>query len=369
MRVLIVSKALINRTYRQKLTELGRLGIEVIAAVPHEWREGGSVQRLERGASEEYRLLEIPIRLNGHFHLHHYPTLPAIIRDVQPDLVHMDEEPYNFATYHGIMAARRTKRASVFFTWQNLSRRYPPPFSWLETAVYRSVSLAMAGSEEAAGVLRVKGYRGPLSVIPQFGVDPTVFRPGPRLDQPFTIGFFNRLIPAKGPMLVLDTLRFLPGDSRLRFVGDGPVRGEIEREIVGRGLEGRVTIEPRLPSPSMPEALRTVHVIVLPSLTTPAWKEQFGRILIEAMASGIPVIGSDSGEIPRVVGSAGLIVPEGDVGALTAALLRMIDDRALRERLGRLGRQRVLDHFTHARIAEATAAAYRTALASDSERV
>lgn len=364
MRVLIVSKALVSVAYRQKLIELGRLGLEVVAAVPPAWREGGSVQRLEGGTSDGFRLLEIPIRLNGHFHLHYYPSLPAIIGDVQPDVVHLDEEPYNLATYHGVVAARRAKRPSMFFSWQNLVRRYPPPFAWMETAVYRSVSHALAGSEETAEVLRVKGYRGALSVIPQFGVDPTVFHPVPKPDGPFTIGFFNRLIPAKGPMLALEALRWLPRDSRLRFVGDGPMRGEIEREIVSRALEGRVTVEPRVPSRLMPEAVRSVDVIVLPSLTTGTWKEQFGRILIEAMASGVPVVGSDSGEIPRVIGDAGLIVPEGDARALSTALLHLANDRELRQRLGELGRRRVLDRFTHARIAGATAEAYQRAVAT-----
>lgn len=364
MRVLIVSKALVSGAYRTKLTELGRLGLDVVAAVPPEWREGGSVQRLEPGITDGYRLLELQIRLNGHFHLHHYPSLPAVIRDVRPDLVHMDEEPYNFATFRGVTAARHAKLPSIFFSWQNLVRRYPPPFSWLETAVYRTVSHALAGSEETAEVLRAKGYRKSLSVIPQFGVDPAVFRPAPRPDGPFTIGFFNRLIPAKGPMLALDALRWLPGESRLRFVGDGPARDEIERETVRRGLEGRVTIDPRVQSSAMPDTVRAVDVIVLPSLTTPTWKEQFGRILIEAMASGIPVIGSDSGEIPWVIGNAGLIVPEGDASALGKALSRLVHDPGLRDRLGQVGRQRVLDRFTHARIAEATVDAYRQALTS-----
>lgn len=361
MRVLIVSKALISRAYREKLTQLGRLGIDVVAAVPPQWREGGAVQRLERSTGDGYRLLEAPVRLSGHFHLHHYPSLPAMIRDLHPDLVHMDEEPYNLATFHGVMAARRLGLPSLFFSWQNLPRRYPPPFSWFERTVYRTVSHALAGSEEAADVLREKGYRKPLSVVPQFGVDPALFRPGPRPDGPFTVGFFNRLIPAKGPLLALDALRVLPPEARLRFVGDGPMRETIEREIVARGWGQRVTIEPRVPSAEMPAIVRSVHAIILPSLTTSRWKEQFGRVLIEAMASGVPVVGSDSGEIPRVVGDGGLIVPEGDAEALGRALLRLERDGELRQTLGLLGRQRVLERFTHARIAEVSLDAYKQA--------
>ena len=71
-----------------------------------------------------------------------------------------------------------------------------------------------------------------------------------------------------------------------------------------------------MPSTEVPAVLRALDVLVLPSLTTPSWKEQFGRVLQEAMACAIPVVGSDSGEIPHVIGDAGLVTPEGDAAAL-----------------------------------------------------
>ena len=112
----------------------------------------------------------------------------------------------------------------------------------------------------------------------------------------------------------------------------------------------------------MPEVLQGLDAVVLPSLTTPRWKEQFGRILIEAMACGVPVVGSDSGEIPEVIGDAGLIVPEGNASVLARALQCLYDDRELREDLSRRGRRRVLERFTHAHVADLTAKAYRQAL-------
>ncbi len=92
----------------------------------------------------------------------------------------------------------------------------------------------------------------------------------------------------------------------------------------------------------VPRALAEIDTLAAPSLTQPHWKEQFGRVLIEAMACGVPVVGSDSGEIPQVVGDAGLIVPEGDVAALRAALLHLAEDSSLCERLAHAGRARVL---------------------------
>jgi glycosyltransferase involved in cell wall biosynthesis len=105
-----------------------------------------------------------------------------------------------------------------------------------------------------------------------------------------------------------------------------------------------------------------MDVLALTSRTLPNWKEQFGRVLVEAMACGVPVIGSSSGEIPHVIGDAGLIVHEEDVDGLRNGLLQLMRDDALRLELGRRGRQRVLERFTQARVAAETVEIYRSML-------
>lgn len=363
MRALVVSKAFVVSEYRRKLAELARLGIDVIAVSPPAWREGGRDQVLERSTDAGYEFIISPIRWNGHFHLHYYPQLPALLQSVKPDIVHIDEEPYNLATFLGIRAAYRRGVPSVFFTWQNLLRRYPPPFRQMERAVYRMSRRALAGSDEAANVLQARGYAGPVSVVPQFGVDPDVFSPNGRKEGPYTVGFLNRFVPAKEPMLTLAAFAALPADARLLMVGDGPLRPAVESAVMTRGLGSRVAVTSRVPSPEVPKIIRSLDVAVLPSRTTATWKEQFGRVLIEAMACGVPVVATESGEIPQVVGDAGILVPEGNLEALTAALLALYQDAELRGHLGRLGRERVLARFTHVRVAELTAEAYRATLA------
>ena len=113
---------------------------------------------------------------NGHFHYHFYPGLAREISDFGPDIVHVDEEPYNFASAHAIWLAQKHSARALFFTWQNLNKRYPPPFSWIEKYCYRQAA-AIAGTDGAKDVLREKGFDGQLAVIPQFGVDPEVFHP------------------------------------------------------------------------------------------------------------------------------------------------------------------------------------------------
>lgn len=361
MKVLVVSKALVSAQHRRKLAEIAALGVQVTAVVPPEWREG-SVQRFEPGEDSAYRVVVSPIRFNGRFHLHYYPQLPAILRRERPDLLHADEEPYNLATFLAVRSAARLNIPSVFFTWQNILRRYPPPFRQMERYVYSASSGAIAGSAEAEGVLRSKGFDRAVSVIPQFGVDPSDFAPGDSPSGPFTVGFFNRLTATKGPFLALEALETLSDEIRLLMVGDGPLREQVERKISMSGLTERVTLRHRVPSAEIPQLLRRVHVSILPSLSSDTWKEQFGRVLVEAMAMGIPVVASASGEIPEVVGTAGLLVPEGSSSALAAALTNLYEDPALRADLGGRGRKRVLERYTHRRIAEQTVAAYRTVL-------
>jgi glycosyltransferase involved in cell wall biosynthesis len=95
----------------------------------------------------------------------------------------------------------------------------------------------------------------------------------------------------------------------------------------------------------MPEVLNEMDVLVLPSRTGQYWKEQFGRVLIEAMACGVPVIGSDSGGIPAVIGEAGLIFPEADVAGLRDALLKLRNDPLSRQRYIHKGLSRVSGEY------------------------
>jgi glycosyltransferase involved in cell wall biosynthesis len=129
------------------------------------------------------------------------------------------------------------------------------------------------------------------------------------------------------------------------------------------GISKRVRFLGRVASMQMPGFYGSLDVLVLPSRTRPNWKEQFGRVLVEAMACGVVVVGSDSGEIPHVIGEAGLIFPEGDAGALRRQLTRLWDNPDLRIELSRRARQRVLDHYTQERVALATFAVYQEMLA------
>ncbi len=366
MRVVMISKALVVGTYRQKLAAMAaQPDVDLTVVVPPYWREGRDRIALEPAETSRYRLVVTPMALNGSYHTHFYPHLTRILADTRPDLVHIDEEPYNLATFLALRSARRIGARTLFYTWQNLQRRYPPPFRWFERYIYQNTDGAIAGNHAATQVLRAKGYRSPLAVIPQFGVDPVVFAPAAARAEsrhPFAIGFAGRLVEEKGLHVLADALTQLQGDWEMRYYGDGPLAPSLQARFQALGLAERVRWQARLPSAEMPAVYASLDAVVLPSLTRPNWMEQFGRVLIEAMSCGIPVIGSNSGEIPHVIGDAGLVVPEGDATALAAALARLRDDPALSADLSRRGRARVMANYTQEQIARETVAFYRQIL-------
>ena len=369
MRVLMVSKPMIASAYRTKLEAIARHSdVELTVVVPPFWLDdAGRKAPLEPGHTEGYRLLVEPMAFNGHFHYHFYPTLHRVFASLKPDLLHMDEEPYNLATLQGYALARRHGVKALFFTWQNLRRRYPPPISWLERLIYRLSSGAFAGNAEAVDVLRAKGYSGRTWVIPQFGVDPTLFTPDPSPrppKRPFTVGFAGRLRERKGAHLLVEALAALNDDSRLELLAWGEEEPRIRALAAQRGVADRVTLRPAVPSDEVPAFLRTLDVAVMPSIEIESWKEQFGRVLIEAMACGVNVVGSDSGEIAHVIGDAGLVFKMGDSAALAACLRRLRDDPALRAELRERGLKRVQERYTQQALADQTVDAYRAIMAA-----
>jgi len=361
MRIALLSKALVVGAYQRKCEHMAEhAGVELSVLVPERW----GAQRVERAHTQGYDLRVLPIRLSGNFHLHHYPTLPAHLRELRPDVFLIDEEPYNFATWMAMRAALALPKRPriVFFSWQNLLRSYPPPFRWMEHDVLRRADAGIVGNAESAQVWRAKGFTGPLTVVPQFGVDEDAFTPGPPRDAnapftiPFTVGFAGRLVPEKGVDLLLRALVDAPG-VHVRVLGDGPQRAALAALAQELGVADRVRFEAPLPSTRMPEFYRGLDALVLPSRTLPNWKEQFGRVLIEAMACGVPVIGARSGEIPHVIDDAGLLFPEGDTAALAAHLCALAADPALRAHFAARGRARARAHFTMRAVARATVTA------------
>ncbi len=383
MKVLLLSKACVVGAYQRKLEEIAARGVALTVVVPPAWKDPSGTRTLEKKYTRGYRLLVSPMRFNGHFHIHFYPELARILRELRPDIVHVDEEPWDLVTFHAVRHALQVGARPLFFTWQNLRRRYPFPFSYFQRFTFHHCAHAIAGNADAVNVLRAKGYRGVVRVIPQFGVDPEIFQPPPNLPRfagaearppsrshtstgegwgggSFTVGYAGRFTREKGIDTLLRAVAQLgDADWQLRLAGSGPALAHLQRLAHELTIAERVHFETQIASTQMPDFYRALDVFVLPSRRAHNWVEQFGRVLIEAMACGVPVIGSDTGEIPNTIGDAGLIFHEDDVSGLQACLVQLMRDESLRCALAERGRTRVLQNFTQASIAEQTVGVYQ----------
>jgi glycosyltransferase involved in cell wall biosynthesis len=222
---------------------------------------------------------------------------------------------------------------------ENLDRPLPLPARLFRAWTLRHASFVAARSPTAKELVERWGTRARVEVIPH-AVPLWDDVPRPDQSQPFTIGFAGRFVEEKGLRDLVCAAHRLTGQSRLLLTGNGPLREELS-SVAHNGLQ--VEIVSDISHDEMARAYSGMDVLVLPSRTTPSWAEQFGRVLVEALWCGVPVIGSDSGEIPWVINTTGggVVFPEGDVDALTRRLSELRDDPFRREALARAGRQSV----------------------------
>ena len=363
MKILMISKACLVGAYQTKLEEIAKFeDVELMVIVPPSWNDPVAPVQFERGHTEGYALKVDPIRFNGQYHTFYFPTLKKRLAEFQPDLLHIDEEPYNLATWLAWRQGRKIGAKTLFFSWQNLERHYPFPFSLLEKQVLNGVDYAIMGNRDAVTVWRNKGYKKPFKVIPQFGIDPTVYTPPAKRDRGrgFIIGSANRrLVREKGVDLLLVAAARLPGIWRIHIAGEGPERPYLEQLAQELGIAERVQFDGAISSEQMPTYLQQLDALVLSSRAQENWKEQFGRVLVEAMACEVAVVGAKSGEIPNVIGEAGLTFSENDADELHDQLRQLLQSETLRDSLGKQGRQRVLENYTQAQIAAQTVSVYR----------
>jgi glycosyltransferase involved in cell wall biosynthesis len=339
-------------------------GIDLQVVVPNRWKHYGRWRETEIDPSLAGNICVGRVRWPwlgpAQYYLHWYPQLEEMMKTFRPDIIDLWEEPWGLVSAHACRIRDRLLPSTkvISETEQNTSKWLPPPFEQLRRYVLRKADFVVARSSEALGVVRGKGYGGPAEVVPN-AVDTQLFRP---MDRDackaalgvggFVVGYVGRLVPQKGLVGLVEAVARVGSEVSLVLVGDGPLKAELRSRGAGVGLGNRLRIIAARPLEDLPAIMNAFDVLVLPSLTTSRWKEQFGRVLIEANACGVPVIGSDSGAIPDVVGEGGLIVPEGDVGALARAISLLESDPARALELGSAGLAAAHSKYTWEKVAD-----------------
>lgn len=367
MKILYASHTYIVGENQKKLTAIAaKGGIELSVVVPHVWKEPilttiyPFVDKDERAS---IKVFPTKIILPGNEMRFMYMSLDLYLPKVQPDII-VVENGAGALNYTQFLLYKRMfapQAKVVFFTWWNIPYKQRQPFRAIESYNIKSTDGAIVGNKDAEFVLRQQGYDGPLIRLPQLGVDTTVFVPENtvnlqnRLDLgDFVIGFVGRLVPEKGIQVLMDALDRFDGKFDLVILGAGEMDKQIRKWSDGLSVGRNVHLYESVTHDQVPSVLRLMDLLVLPSLTTENWKEQFGHVLIEAMSCEVAVIGSDSAEIPNVIGDSGIVVPENDPKELCDAICQLAKDSIYRNQLAAKGRERVLEKYTHEKIADKT---------------
>jgi glycosyltransferase involved in cell wall biosynthesis len=349
-RLLVVSHSCVVPSNQDFYGRIGRLAdCEVDIVLPERWRNDYGEHVARHSPRFSGRLHPLPVLGRGRVPLHLYRArLRRILREVEPDAAYIHNEPYALASMQWALALG-SRVPFGFYAAQNLLKRYPLPVRIGERLVHRRASFAFPVSEEVGRILRQRGYGGPLEVLP-LPFDPARLDGGADHSQvPPVIGYLGRLSSEKGVDILLEAcakVRHL--DYRCVIAGDGPARAEL-RDLAGRlGLEQRVDWMGYVNHAEVAKLYSNLHVVVVPSRTTPSWKEQFGRVVVESLAAEVPVLVSDSGELPRLVGrtGGGWVFPENDADALADRLRDVLGRPDLRTMAGRSGATYVRTYLT-----------------------
>ncbi|MEA2314093.1 MAG: hypothetical protein QOI03_785 [Solirubrobacteraceae bacterium] len=340
-RLLVVSHPAVVSANQVVYRELKRRGWQVEIVVPSAWPSeySGAVMVPRALAGMEDSLIATRVAFAGRPQRHFYlASCRSLCARVRPDVAFVEAEPF-------ALAAAQWDRALVargvpfgVQCYENIDRHLPAPVRRLRSRVLRDSAFVAARSESAAQLARAWGARGEVALAPP--AVPAWERVPASAERNFTVGYAGRLVKSKGVMALLAAVRRLDAPVELLVIGDGELKPELENKPIPGS---RVRVLDGLSHDEMPGGYAQIDVLVVPSYTTLSWKEQFGRVIVEALSCGVPVVGSDSGEIPWLIEltGGGLVFPEGDSVMLARALAKLRAQPDLRAELASRGREAV----------------------------
>ncbi len=378
MKILVASHSYIVDLNCEKLRALAQLepGIEVTIIVPKTWKPGGVQNKVittEYRDEGNFKIVPISNFSQNHQGLLTFGTdLISLLREFRPQIIQVEQGSRSLAYAQMIFLNQLLvlKAKNIFFTWWNLPYELKFPIALLEKFNLNNSHGIISGNQDGAEVLRQRGYQGKIKVMPQLGVDERLFTPqqqpelasklGIKSDD-FVVGFVGRFVPEKGLLTLLQALVTIKDKPwKLLLLGRGELQAELIKITTENNLRERVIFVESVPHAQVTDYINLMNTLVLPSettykfktLTAAGWKEQFGHVLIEAMACKVPVIGSDSGEIPHVIGDAGLVFPEGDIPALANCLVQLIDQPDFAQSIGEKGYEKAMNKYTNKALAQ-----------------
>lgn len=359
LRAVIIGHTYVVSANRGKLRRIAdHPGIELTLLCPGFWDEPDFGKKpFEK--EEKISSVVLSAKNVGKARRWFFPTsqFHAAIKAIKPNIIQLEAEASSAIALQVSFLKYFHSFRFVLFAWENIQ---PRSFVHRITGkfTYRNISYLLAGNDGAQDVAKKMGYRNEISVIPQIGIDPECYEQSDSLDpwegrKGVRIGYIGRLASHKGVDTLIEAMQKIP-QGFLTVVGDGSQKQALLQKVKNSGLTNQVHFTGGVKHEEVLPYLKALDMLVLPSVTTAGWKEQFGHIIIEAMASGIPVIGSDCGAIPDVIGDAGIVFRQKDTKGLVQSILSVAENQDRAKTLSEKGKQRVEMFFTNQVLADKT---------------
>jgi len=363
VRAVIVSHVYADPARRGKLRALAGQGVALAAAVPARWSPLGGTGTVQTPFSEDGGVRIVPVSAGGRDRdgapaTWRMRTLRRLLTDFRPDIVQVEEALASPVAAGVSAAAARLGIPCVVFSSEGLPRLQRFLARARRRATLARASGLIGATAQAAALARDGRPDLPWASIPQLGLD-VIRAPGVEPHPPLALGFVGRLVPEKGLDVLLRATVRLHGPWTLSVAGTGPEQEPLERLAEQLGIASRVTWLGAIPSAELAVLWRRLDCLVVPSRTTADWVETYPLQALQAMAHGVVVVASDSGALPEVLGSAGLVFREDHAESASEALARLMADAALRDRLAAEGRRRVIAEYVDDAVARKTLAFWR----------
>lgn len=264
------------------------------------------------------------------------------------DILHTADPHYYYSFQAAKVKKHFRRKILICSSWETIpyNNETTTAKRRLKNFTKQYTDLFICHTKKAQKALISEGVNKEKTTLLKLGVDIDRFKPA-GLRQKKVILFVGRMVPEKGPQLLLNSFRKILSkhpDYHLYMLGTGPLTAKIKKNINNYKLNNKVKIT-NLKYQNIHTIYQQARIFVLPSYSTPTWEEQYGMVLLEAMACGLPIVSTDCGAIPEVLGQAGIIVPQKNQEAITNALHQLISQTNTSLKLGKIARDRAIRFF------------------------
>jgi len=346
MKVLYVWHGAVEKGYRKIFSEFVKRGVNLVVITANRWFEAAKFQSFEFCETDkDYEIYPLATVFTNHirafFYLNKFKIIKILLRH-KPDIVYINEEPYSTASFMLIVLTKMfsPKSKIIIQSAENIFKRHPFPFNVFEKFSLNNIDALCVVPTEGIELYRRKGFKGEIFKVSYF-VDVDKFFRVPKEEvvkripelsfDGLKIGFVGRISEQKGIDTVVGAIKYLKdkGKDKIRFFVVGKEEPEyfsfLKSKIEEYSLENNVKFLGHFGYDELLYFYNSIDCLVLPSRTKSWLKEQFGRVIVESMACGTPVIGSDSGEIPIVIDNPELTFKENDYISLANILEKFYD--------------------------------------------